>query len=150
MNSRLNARTVLSALLLAISLMLSGAQVPDKKTETEKPEKIEGVLIDQQCSSNAQTHVALGGGTHLVGGMLWAYTHTRKCALMPECRRSGYGVATNDNRYLLFDPIGNRKALALLQSSKKEDDLEVLVIGSIQGDHIRVSTINWRSEAGLK
>ena len=106
--------------------------------------KIDGILIDEKCSANAQSRVVPGTNPHLEGGILWAYTHTRKCALMPDCQKSGYGLATHDNRFLLFDAASNRKALALLQASNKEDDLEVEVTGEIQGDKIRIDTIKWR------
>jgi hypothetical protein len=107
------------------------------------PAQIDGVLIDAKCSVNAQSRIVPGSNPHLEGGLLWAYTHTRKCALMPECQRSGYGIATHDNRFLLFDAAGNRKALALLQASKKEDDLEINVTGEVQGNTIKVATITW-------
>jgi hypothetical protein len=106
--------------------------------------KIQGVLIDEKCSPNAQTRVVSGLNTHLEGGIVWAYTHTRKCALMPECQRSGYGLATHDNRFLKFDAAGNRKATELLRTSNKEDDLEVEVTGEVQGDGIKVLSLTWQ------
>jgi len=108
------------------------------------PVKIQGVLIDEKCSANAQTRVVSGSDTHLEGGILWAYTHTRNCALMPECARSGYGVATHDNRFLKFDATGNRKAAEMLKASKKEDDLEIEVTGNIKGDTITVTSLTWQ------
>jgi hypothetical protein len=100
-------------------------------------------LIDEKCSSNAQSRIVSDGGPHLEGGIVWAYTHTRKCALMPECERSGYGLATHDNRYLKFDATGNRKAAEMLRASKKEDDLEVEVTGEVQGSNIKVTSITF-------
>ncbi len=129
----------LCTLGLAASLLLGGA-----KTDAPSQVKIQGVLIDQKCSPNAQTRVVSGLNTHLEGGIVWAYTHTRKCALMPECERSGYGLATHDNRYLKFDTAGNRKAAELLQASKKIDDLEIEVTGEVQGDTLRVQNITWQ------
>jgi len=103
---------------------------------------VQGVLIDKQCSYKAETRVVPGGT--LEGGMLVAYTHTRQCALMPACQRSGYGIFTyEDNKFLAFDEAGNRKALALLKETKKEDDLRVEVTGEIQGDHIKVVSIRF-------
>ena len=108
------------------------------------PVKIQGVLIDEKCSANAQARVVSGSDTHLEGGIVWAYTHTRNCALMPECARSGYGVATHDNRFLKFDAAGNRKAAEMLKASKKEDDLEIEVTGNIKGDTITVTNLAWQ------
>ena len=74
--------------------------------------------------------------------MLWAYTHTRQCLLMPACRRSGYGVFTYETtRYLGFDAAGNQKALALIEASKKSEDFRVEVTGEIQGDKIKVNML---------
>lgn len=74
--------------------------------------------------------------------MLWAYTHTRQCLLMPACQRSGYGIFTYDtSKFLGFDPAGNQRALALIEASKKQDDLRIEVAGEIQGDKIKVSTL---------
>jgi len=100
---------------------------------------VKGVLIDKQCTYKAETHVA--PGPRLEGGIVVAYSHTRECALMPACQKSGYGVFTYDQKFLAFDPAGNRKALAALKASKKEDDLLVEVTGEIENDTIKVATI---------
>jgi hypothetical protein len=101
---------------------------------------VQGVLIDKQCSSKAETRVV--PGPRIEGGMLVAYTHTRQCALMPECQKSGYGVFTYDgNTFLPFDAEGNKKALAIFKNSKKEDDFRVEVTGHMQGDVLKVVSI---------
>jgi hypothetical protein len=114
------------ALLAAFSAVASAAQV-------------QGILIDQMCSSKAEVRIV--SGPRLEGGMIVAEAHTRECALMPACEKSGYGVFTYDNKFLKFDPAGSRKALAALKASKKEDDLKVEVTGDIQGDTIKVVSL---------
>lgn len=102
----------------------------------------QGVLIDKQCSPNAETRIVSDPSPHLEGGMLWADTHKRSCLLMPACERSGYGIVVYDSlKYLTFDPAGNAKALALIRESKKEDDFRVEVTGEVQGDTIKVATL---------
>jgi len=101
--------------------------------------QVQGILIDEMCSSKAEVRIV--SGPRLEGGMIVAEAHTRQCALMPECQKSGYGVFTYDNKYLKFDEAGSRKALAALRASKKEDDLKVEVTGEIQGDTIKVATL---------
>jgi hypothetical protein len=101
--------------------------------------QVQGILIDQLCSSKAEVRIV--SGPRLVGGMIVAEAETRECALKPACQRSGYGVFTYDNKFLKFDPAGNRKALAALRASKKEDDLKVEVTGEIQGDMIKVASL---------
>lgn len=79
---------------------------------------------------------------HLEGGMLWAYTHDKKCLLMPSCQRTGYGVFTYEsNKFVAFDTAGNQKALALIQSSKKDDDMRIEVAGEVDGDKIKVTSL---------
>jgi len=101
---------------------------------------IKGVIIDKQCSSKAEVRVLPTG---IEGGMIVAEAHTRECALMPACQKSGYGVFTYDNKYLAFDEAGNQKALALLKATKKEDDLRVEVTGQIDAkiNVIKVASI---------
>jgi hypothetical protein len=105
-----------------------------------KPTTVHGVLIDRECSARAETRMVSGPNPHLEGGMLWAYTHDKKCLLMPACQRSGYGVFTYEgNKFLAFDAAGNQKALALIQVSKKDDDMRIEVAGEIDGDKIKVT-----------
>lgn len=101
--------------------------------------QVQGILIDEMCSSKAEVRIV--SGPRLEGGMIVAEAHTRECALMPACQRSGYGVFTNDNKFLKFDAAGSHKALAALQASKKDDDLKVEVTGEIQGDTIKVASL---------
>jgi hypothetical protein len=104
--------------------------------------KLQGVLLDKECSPKAETRLVSEPSPHLEGGMLWAYTHTRSCALMPACQRSGYGVLTFEtNKYITFDAAGNLKAIQLLRSATKADDLRVEVTGQLQGDTIKVASI---------
>src|ERR1700689_2743014 len=107
------------AMLAAFAAVASAAQ-------------FQGILMDQMCSSKAEVRIV--SGPRLEGGMIVAEAHTRQCALMPACEKSGYGVFTYDNKFLKFDEAGSRKALALLRASKKEDDLKAEVSGEVQGD----------------
>jgi len=108
--------------------------------ETSNPGTIRGVLLDTKCSPGAELRMVPTPTMHFEGGMLWAYNHTRECLLMPACQRSGYGVYGNE-KFLAFDAAGNQKALALIQASKKEDDMRVEVTGGVQGDKIKVASL---------
>ena len=114
------------AMLAAFAAVASAAQ-------------FQGILMDQMCSSKAEVRIV--SGPRLEGGMIVAEAHTRECALMPACVKSGYGVFTYDNKFLKFDPAGSRKALAALKASKKEDNLKVEVMGELQGDTIKVASL---------
>jgi len=69
-------------------------------------------------------------------------THTTKCALI--CKSSGFGVLTADGRHLPFTPDGNKKAIAMLQSTGKTVDLQVSVQGTQQGALLAVESITWK------
>jgi len=115
---------------------LSGAKAAVTSTT------VQGVLIDKECSIRAEARIVSYPNPHIEGGILWAYTHTRQCLLMPACRRSGYGVFTYETtKYLSFDAAGNQKALALIEASKKPEDFRVEVTGDLQGDKIKVNTL---------
>ncbi len=96
--------------------------------------------MDQKCSGTADLRISGSSGL-LVGGRIVAEAHTRECTLMPECTKSGYGVYTDDNKFLKFDETGNRKALAAIKASAKLDDLEVEVTGEVKGESIKVATL---------
>jgi hypothetical protein len=92
--------------------------------------EVEGVLMDKMCSMKAAKE-----------GQKAAAMHTRQCAMMPDCEKSGYGVFTTDNKYLVFDAAGNEQAAAALKSSKRKDNLKVKVSGEVDGDTIRVVSL---------
>jgi len=100
--------------------------------------EVKGILMDQMCSGKAEVRVL---STGIQGGLIVAEAHTRECALKPACQRSGYGVFTDDNKFLAFDAAGSRKALEAIKASKKLDDLEVVVTGEIKGDTIKVASL---------
>ena len=67
--------------------------------------------------------------------------HTRACAL--KCAGSGYGIWTADGKYLKFDAAGSEKAKALLEASDRKDHLRVDVSGEVEGETLKVATIDW-------
>jgi hypothetical protein len=101
---------------------------------------IKGILMDQMCSGKADLRISGSSGL-LVGGRIVAEAHTHECLLMPACEKSGYGIYTDDNKFLKFDEAGNRKALAAIKASTKLDDFEVEVTGEVKGDSIKVASL---------
>jgi hypothetical protein len=67
-------------------------------------------------------------------------SHPAKCAV--SCAKSGYGLVLSDGKFVKFDEGGNAKALAALKSTDKEKDLKAKVSGSLDGDMVRVSSID--------
>jgi hypothetical protein len=92
--------------------------------------KVEGVLMDKMCSMKVVKE-----------GQKAATMHTRQSAMMPDCEKSGYGVFTVDNKYLVFDAAGNEQAIAALKSYKKKDNLKVKVSGEVDGETIKVASL---------
>jgi hypothetical protein len=68
-------------------------------------------------------------------------THTRECALRPECMATGYGLALADGTFLQFDLEGSRKAVRVLTRSAKTNDLVAEAEGYRVGPLFRVRTI---------
>src|SRR5262245_9443286 len=65
--------------------------------------------------------------------------HTAKCAV--SCSKGGYGLVLADGKFVKFDEAGNAKALSSLKATAKEKDLKAKVTGSLDGDVIKVQTI---------
>jgi hypothetical protein len=92
--------------------------------------EVEGVLMDKMCFMKAVKE-----------GQKAAAIHMRQCAMMPDCGKGEYGVFTVDNKYLVFDAIGNEQAIAALKTSRKNDNLRAKVNGELDGDTIKVSSL---------
>jgi hypothetical protein len=104
-----------TCLLASLTCVASAAQVT-------------GVLMDKMCSASAVKQ-----------GQAFATKHDTKCALEPDCQKTGYGVFTADNKFIAFDAAGNAKAAAALKATKKADNLKVTVDGDVSGDTIKVA-----------
>lgn len=92
--------------------------------------QVEGILMDKMCSMSVAKE-----------GQKFATSHDTKCALSPDCAKSGYGVVTADNKFLALDAAGNAKAAAALKATKKTDNLKVTVEGEVTGGTIKVASL---------
>jgi len=81
-----------------------------------------GILMDTTCKASKSPE-----------------EHTRKCAL--HCADGGFGLVTTDGTFVKFDQAGDEKALALLRTSKKDDNLKAKVTGTIEGGTLKVQTV---------
>lgn len=66
-------------------------------------------------------------------------SHTKECAL--GCAKSGFGLVTSDGRFYKFDESGNAKAVSVLKKTSKDKDLRATVTGTMDGDVIKVDSI---------
>jgi hypothetical protein len=93
---------------------------------------VKGYLMDNMCAGHAAQSKDPAAR---------ARKHTKGCALMEACEKSGYGVVTTDGKYYKFDAKGNDLAKSLLGATKKSSDLSVEVVGTIDGDTIKVDSL---------
>ena len=65
--------------------------------------------------------------------------HDRACTLM--CARSGFGIMAEDGKFLKFDAAGNEKWLAAVKKSDRKDHLRATVIGTLEGETVKVRSV---------
>lgn len=91
-----------------------------------------GYLVDRLCADDAKTADK---------AKKLCETHTKECALDPNCVNSGYTVYSG-SKFYIFDDKGNKLAKKLIESSKREDGgMPVEVKGALSGNTIAVSAI---------
>ncbi len=119
MGWRMAAGAVLScAAVAAMTMQGAVAQQPSQKTEV-----LSGHLMPFKCQNDDKP------------------THTRDCAMRPECAVTGYGLGLPDGTFVQFDADSNRKAAALLAESTKATDLVAEAEGERVGPLFRARTI---------
>lgn len=116
------------ALVVLASVILSAATSPAYGAESKS---WTGYLIDRTCASTQHdSDMALN----------FAKGHTRECALIAGCLKSGYEVLV-DGKWVALDANGNKMAEQLLRSTKTPQGLRVKVDGFLKGNEIAASKI---------
>src|SRR5262245_55497631 len=95
--------------------------------------KLSGYVVDMMCfteHAKEATDVAKKA----------AAEHSRDCALMEECVKSGYGIYA-DGKWDTFDAKGNELAKAKFEKTKRKDNIKVTVEGMNHGGKILVDKI---------
>lgn len=113
---------------LGMALLLAGVAVA---ATGAKSVKLTGYLIDNACSARANTE----------GGAEKVKNHTVKCAMMPNCEKSGYALFADGKLYKL-DDAGNKKAVEIYKNTKVERGLQVSVEGDVEGDALKVTSMS--------
>ena len=88
---------------------------------------VNGYLVDISCASKRGQQAEFGAN------------HSRNCLRM--CKETGYGVLTDDKKLIKFDKAGNEKALHFLSGIAKDDDIQVSVTGTVNGESMSVDKI---------
>ncbi|MCC6364497.1 MAG: hypothetical protein IT165_13310 [Bryobacterales bacterium] len=66
-------------------------------------------------------------------------SHTRQCAL--SCARGGYGLVLSDGKFVKLNETGNAMTLSKLKASSKDKDLKAKVTGKLDGEVIKVESV---------
>jgi hypothetical protein len=115
-------------LCLGMVLLLAGVAVAGNKA---RGVKLTGYLIDNACSARANSE----------GGAEKVKNHTVKCAMMPNCEKSGYALFADGKLYKL-DEAGNKRAIELYKATKADKGLQVSVEGDVEGDSLKVKSMS--------
>jgi hypothetical protein len=92
-----------------------------------KPITLKGTLIDNHCAAMAKDNLAE-----------FVKTHTKACAIMPDCAASGYSIFA-DGKLYKFDAESSKKVEEFL--NKDESKLEVVVKVEKAGEELRLVSI---------
>lgn len=133
----------IAAIVLAVLAVVAGAWALWPKSPAAKPsgpQTMTGYLICQNCGMKGKCAANNADLT----------THpekfTLKCAKMPDCIASGYGVAVKQSsgkyKFYCFDSNGSILALdGIIFRTKRADNLLVQVNGTIKNDRIIVESV---------
>jgi hypothetical protein len=115
--------------LAAVSIVIAAMVV--LVSAQDKSVSLTGSIVDKACSARH---------AKAPDPMVAAAGHTKKCALMPNCAGSGYGVFA-DGKYYEFDEKGNELAKAKIEASKKDAGAKFKVEGTVSDTKLVVKSI---------
>lgn len=108
-------KTIIAAIAaLLLAGMVIAADEAVKPAAGAKAMTYEGTIIDNMCAT---------GNKAKLGEFI--KTHTKQCALMPNCAASGYSLFMPDGSLMPFDKVSSTKIQKFLK--KKSSKLEVSV-----------------------
>ena len=111
--------------LVAMSLMaIASAKGQDSVTLT-------GHIVDKACSARFASKDNPDEASA---------AHTKNCALMEGCAKSGYGIFS-DGSYVEFDADGAAMAKAAFQKSTKASGAVFTVVGKMMDGKLKVESI---------
>lgn len=100
--------------------------------------KLTGHIVDVMCF--AEHSKDLSDAAKKEAAAKAAAEHTKECALMEECIKSGYGLYTGGKWYP-FDAKGNELAKAMFEKTGKKDNIKATVEGMTHDGKILVQKI---------
>jgi len=113
--------------ILAIGLLTALAAIV--YAQSSKSVTVTGYLIDNACAESAKDLGPRAKG------------HSRSCALMDNCEKSGYSVVTDDNTRYKLTEKGDGMAAELLKNTKTERGVKVTAEGNYNGSELDVTKL---------
>jgi hypothetical protein len=105
---------------IILSMLAVGLLVVSTVRAHEKV-KLTGYIVDVACGADHAKDTP-------EDATKFAAEHTKECALMEECVKSGYGVFA-EGKWYPFDAKGNMLAKALFEKTAKKDHIKATVEG---------------------
>jgi hypothetical protein len=96
---------------------------------------VKGYLLDPSCAADLVKHERSAAG------------HTKGCLQLADCAKNGYGVLTDDRKFIKFDKKGNEQAKKFIAALAQNKDIKVTVSGEVNGDTMTVSKIELQEAA---
>lgn len=115
---------ILAAALLVSMAFGTAAVAAEKKAMTMT---MEGYIIDTKCATDNKDKLAE-----------YVKTHTKECAMLPPCQKSGYNLYSEGKLYK-FDKDSSGKVYDFLK--KADSDLKVKVEVQHEKDEIKLVSI---------
>ncbi len=122
------------AMMLLVVFSFGFAKVNTEKLDAKSSHIMTGYLVDKMCAQK-MTKLDEAKATEK------AMKHTKDCALEDMCKEDGYGLVSN-GKFIKFDDNGDKLAVAYFEKSTKEKDFLVDVSGTMDGDVMKVESIN--------
>src|SRR6266511_1363824 len=94
-----------------ILIALAASVITTSTVSAHEKVKLSGYVVDVMCFAE-----------HAKDATKAAAEHTRDCALMEECVKSGYGIYA-DGKWYPFDAKGNELAKAMFEKAKRKDNI---------------------------
>ena len=117
----MNRKILAIGLLTALAAIVYG--------QSSKSVTVTGYLIDNACAESAKDLGPRAKG------------HSRSCALMDGCEKSGYSVVTDDNTRYKLTEKGDAMAAELLKNTKTEKGVKVTAEGNYNGSELDVTKL---------
>src|SRR5690348_3811658 len=91
---------------------------------------LSGVLLDRMCYSEKHPQT-----------LEEALKHRKVCMTSERCSASGYGLFTDDHRFLAFDASGNKRAAEFIRLFRGDSRVAATVVGNLRGPFLENVTL---------